>query len=79
MKTFTLLFFMPLISFIDINNQISAQNASATDVYLTDNSSNKKNQLMPVIGKSWKYPIITERILKNIFTKIKDLNKYGFE
>ena len=74
MKTLTLLFFMPLISLIDINSQISAQNTSATDVYLTDNSSNKKNQSMPVIGKSWKYPIITKRILKTILTKIHHLS-----
>lgn len=75
MKTLTLLFLLPLISLIDIHAQISTNNAYSTDVTLTDNYSNKNSLLMPSIGKSWKYPIITERLLKNILLKINNLKK----
>ena len=59
---------MPLISFIDINAQIFANNTYPAE------ASPKDNVLVPSIGKSWKYPIIAERLQKKIFSKINDLN-----
>ena len=73
MKILTLLFLMPLISFIDINAQISANNTYSAE------ASPKDNILVPSIGKSWKYPIITERLQKKIFSKINYRAQYAFE